>query len=141
MKINFRKVSIACVLALGIGLTGVSLPSNYSPVPAVQAYGDNNYVAGYTIDPSSVWYDQNNRMFGAGVTDSDGNYFTATYRLVRVSSDETDVYESKNNGPWVQIGVINHEASYQIGNQKTGGPLFRRIADMAARTAGYQKMF
>lgn len=81
-------------------------------------------------------------MFGAAVVDPSGDYFTATYKLVKVSSDATNIYESKNNGPWVQIGVINHEASYQIGNSpKTGGFLFRAIADIAARSAGYQKMF
>lgn len=63
--------------------------------------------------------------------------------MVKVSSSpyQIDVYESKNNGPWVQIGVINNEASYQIGNKKTGGFLFRTIADLAARTVGYEKMF
>ena len=114
------------------------LPSDYSLIPIAQA-SDTYTIHGYTIDTSSVWYDHDNEIFGAGVTDPDGNYFTATYKMVKVSSSpyQIDVYESKNNGPWVQIGVINNEASYQIGNKKTGGFLFRTIADLAARTVGY----
>jgi|GEM_PF-873708 len=141
--INLKKVTIACILGLGISAMGSGiLPNDYLLIPIAQA-SDTYTTHGYTIDTSSVWYDHDNEIFGAGVTDPDGNYFTATYKMVKVSSSpyQIDVYESKNNGPWVQIGVINNEASYQIGNKKTGGFLFRTIADLAARTVGYEKMF
>ena len=141
--INLKKVTIACILGLGISAMGSGiLPNDYLLIPIAQA-SDTYTTHGYTIDTSSVWYDHYNEIFGAVVTDPDGNYFTATYKMVKVSSSpyQIDVYESKNNGPWVQIGVINNEASYQIGNKKTGGFLFRTIADLAARTVGYEKMF
>ena len=141
--INLKKVTIACILGRGISAMGSGiLPNDYLLIPIAQA-SDTYTTHGYTIDTSSVWYDHDNEIFGAGVTDPDGNYFTSTYKMVKVSSSpyQIDVYESKNNGPWVQIGVINNEASYQIGNKKTGGFLFRTIADLAARTVGYEKMF
>ncbi|OBZ33172.1 hypothetical protein [Megasphaera sp. DISK 18] len=143
MKFDLKKMGIVCVFVLGITFSGTAIfPGSYSSVQTVQA-AETAIINGYTIDVSSVWYDEPNRTFGAAVTDPDGNYFTTTYKMVKVSSRpyQMNIYQSKNNNPWVQIGVITDEASYQIGNKKTGGFLFRKIADLAARSVGYEKMF
>lgn len=137
---------LACAMAtlafsFGAPLCGTNIPF-IGNVQVAEAF-DWYTVGRYSIDPSSVWCSDNNN-FGAGVTDtSTGEYFTATYQLVPVRKHVIDVMESKNSGSWVQIGTIdwNYMCSADVGKPETGGPLFRRIADLGARSLGYEKMF
>ncbi len=66
-----------------------------------------------------------------------------SYQLVNVNKHVMNVMESKNSGAWVQIGVIdwNRMCSADVGSPESGGLLFREVADVAARSAGYEKMF
>lgn len=122
---------LSLVLALGIG-AGISAV----PVSSVCAYSSQ-----YNVDRSSVWYDQGNKMFGAGVTDAEGNYFTVAYQIIHAGQSIDNVYESKNSGPWVQIGFLNwHDVQnhYHFGGSAS---LFIQVANMAAQSKGYDKMF
>ena len=134
-----KKLLIVCWLcALITGLGYVMLMENEIGAPV--AYASN----GYTIDRSSAWYDRSAQIFGAGVTeDATGEYFTVSYQLVNVNKHVMNVMESKNSGAWVQIGVIdwNRMCSADVGSPESGGLLFREVADVAARSAGYEKMF
>ena len=106
--------------------------------PVVQAYEH------WTIDMSSAWLSDDHQTFGAGVMDNDsGTYFTATYRLDKVGAERYNIMESKNQGAWTQIGIIDwsYMSSADIGGPKSGGPLFKKVANACARKAGYQKMF
>lgn len=53
------------------------------------------------------------------------------------------IMESKNQGPWTQIGIIDwsYMCSADIGGPESGGPLFIRVANVCAQKYGYQKMF
>lgn len=98
----------------------------------------------WTIDQSSAWWDRGSHTCGAGVTDNDsGTYFTVAYHLEQVDSSRYNVMESKNQGPWTQIGVIDwsYMSSADIGSPETGGRLFARVANVCARKYGYEKMF
>jgi hypothetical protein len=138
----FASVMAAAVLSLGMPLYGADAPTAGNALVA-QAF-DRYTVSHYTVDPSSIWCSDDNSTFGAGVTDNNtGEYFTATYQLVKISSKVIDVMESKNSGDWVQIGTIdwNYMCNADIRNALSGGPLFRRVATLAAQSRGYSRMF
>ena len=131
--------ALALSFSAGVCNTDVPIIGHASVAEAFDWYT----VGQYQIDPSSVWCSDNNH-FGAGVTDTDtGEYFTALYQLVPVKKNVIDVMESKNSEAWVQIGTIdwNYMCSADVGNAQSGGKLFRRIADLGARSLGYEKMF
>ena len=134
-----KKLLIMCWLCAVVTGLGYVMPMG-NEVGASVAYASN----GYTIDRSSAWYDRSAQIFGAGVTeDATGEYFTVSYQLVNVNKHVMNVMESKNSGAWVQIGVIdwNRMCSADVGSPGSGGLLFREVADVAARSAGYEKMF
>lgn len=124
---------LAIALIFGVGLGNTTLNN---PVAMANAQD-------YTINRSSAWYDRPSKTFGAGVTDASGTYFTVAYRLVDMGNDVQNVYESKNSEGWVQIGVLdwNKIASSDVGSPETGGMLFVQVANVAAQSAGYNKMF
>lgn len=138
MRKAIGKIMACSLLAVGVAL-GVSVyTDSKTVVPVVQAYEH------WSIDRSSAWRDRDSDTFGAGVTDNDsGAYFTVAYHLDKVSSDRYNIMESKNQGPWTQIGIIDwsYMCSADIGGPESGGPLFIRVANVCAQKYGYQKMF
>ena len=134
-----KKILAACCLGVTLVCSGTVLELGGAPCSSV-AYAGN----GYTVNRSSAWYDKPSATFGAGVTkDSTGEYFTVTYQLVDMGHSVYNVMESKNGGDWVQIGVIdwNRMCSADVGSSETGGRLFAEVANVAAQSAGYEKMF
>ena len=122
---------LSLVMALGIG-AGISAV----PVSSVCAYSSP-----YHIDKSSAWWDRDNHMFGAGVTDNNtGEYFTATYR-VYMNGNYYTVYESKNGGNWVEIGEFDRSRVSNAEMPRYTGILFVWVANACAQTRGYEKMF
>ena len=138
MRKAIGKIMACSLIAMGTAL-GISVSSvSTTAVPVVQAY------APWSIDSSSAWWDRGSDTFGAGVTDNDsGAYFTVAYHLNKVSSDRYNIMESKNQGSWTQIGIIDwsYMCSADIGGPESGGPLFIRVANVCAQKYGYQKMF
>lgn len=138
MKVELGKMLACCLIAVGT-VVGVSVCPGPGPsASVVHAYGH------WSIDRFSAWWDRGSDTFGAGVTDNDsGEYFTVAYHLNKVSRDRYNIMESKNQGPWTQIGVIDwsYMCSADIGGAESGGPLFARVANVCAQKYGYQKMF
>ena len=105
---------------------------------AAESYQEN--LAHYTIDESSAWWNREARVFGACVTDNyQGTYDTITYQVFDSDSSMV-IYESKNNGGWVEIAEVPVTVCNADRPLYTGY-LFDRMTFICAKTLGYERMF
>lgn len=111
---------------LGNGMGNVSIANAYAKVD---------------IDESSVWYNKEKEVFGAAVRINGGEYHSRMYKRVSVSGG-WDIYRRfSNNDDWKYVGTCTGGASGYHFLDSDEVDVFIPIANRAAQSIGYQKMF
>lgn len=93
------------------------------------------------VDRSSAWYDQEKQVFGAAVSINGGEYQSRMYKKER-NSGGTDIYmRFSADEEWEFIGVYTGGAAGYHFADSDEKMIFIKVANAAAQSAGYDKMF